>query len=63
VDEDAVRAKIPGLASNPEIPYEASYKIGVSGVGARFSPIELFMVKPYLQVGLALYRLEMLTSC
>ncbi len=57
IDEDAIRAQVPGLAS---IPYEASYKIGVTGFGARFSPIELFKVRPYLQAGLARYRLQII---
>ena len=60
VDVDAVRAQHPYLSGNPDIPYDASYKIGVSGVGARFSPIELFMVKPYLQAGLSRYRLQII---
>lgn len=57
VDIDAVRLKagIPDFMS-----FDAEYKIGVTGLGVRLNPIEYFSTRPYLQLGMGRYRLEII---
>jgi len=52
VDEEAVleNITIPGIYD-----YDAEYDVKAMGVGVRFSPIQLAMTAPYLQIGMSRY--------